>query len=45
MAGNFIASTYTWSFTTGALADVVAPLVISTDPNNSDIDVPSKSNY
>jgi hypothetical protein len=40
MAGNFIASTYTWSFTTGALADVVAPLVISTDPNNSDIDVP-----
>jgi hypothetical protein len=40
MAGNFMASTYTWSFTTGALADVVAPVIISTDPNNSDIDVP-----
>ncbi len=32
LAGNAIASTFTWSFTTGAGADIVAPTISSTVP-------------
>lgn len=39
MAGNFMASTYSWSFTTGVQADLLPPTVISTDPSNSENDV------
>ncbi|MDB5201334.1 MAG: hypothetical protein JWQ27_743 [Ferruginibacter sp.] len=35
LAGNALAANYTWSFTTGALGDMVAPTVISTDPLNN----------
>jgi hypothetical protein len=39
LAGNALASTYTWSFTTGATPDVVRPTVLSTDPVNGATDV------
>lgn len=32
--GNALASNYVWSFTTGAVIDLVPPIVISTDPAN-----------
>ncbi|WP_170234052.1 Ig-like domain-containing protein [Segetibacter aerophilus] len=35
LAGNSLATNYTWSFTTGAAADIVRPTVISTDPANN----------
>ncbi|MBY0482675.1 MAG: Ig-like domain-containing protein [Chitinophagaceae bacterium] len=35
LAGNSIVSNYYWSFTTGAIIDVTAPTVISTDPANN----------
>jgi hypothetical protein len=34
LAGNFMASPYVWTFTTGAAADTTAPTVVSTVPNN-----------
>ncbi|MCX6145104.1 MAG: Ig-like domain-containing protein [Ignavibacteriales bacterium] len=33
--GNALASNYVWNFTTGAVADVTPPTVISTDPANN----------
>jgi hypothetical protein len=35
VTGNGLASNYTWSFTTGSSADVIAPTVISTVPANA----------
>lgn len=35
LAGNSIVSNYYWSFTTGAIIDVTAPTVVSTDPINN----------
>lgn len=32
LAGNAMVSNYVWSFTTGTLADIIRPTVISTDP-------------
>ena len=39
-AGNPIANDYVWNFTTGNLADVVLPRIISTDPINLATNVP-----
>jgi len=38
LAGNSLASNYVWTFTT-AIADVIAPTAVSTDPLNNEIDV------
>jgi hypothetical protein len=35
LGGNSIVSNYYWSFTTGAVIDITAPTVISTDPINN----------
>jgi hypothetical protein len=35
LAGNAMSSNYFWSFTTGASPDVIAPMVIATDPLNN----------
>lgn len=35
LAGNTIATNYTWSFTTGVAPDVLRPTVVSTDPPNN----------
>lgn len=40
LAGNVIKTDYVWSFTTGALADAIAPTVILTDPLNLATGVP-----
>ncbi len=40
MAGNKLAGDYTWTFTTGAALDTIAPTVISTDPLDAAIGVP-----
>lgn len=37
LAGNAMASNYTWSFTTGAAEDLTPPVIISTDPANASI--------
>ena len=34
LAGNSVVNNYTWSFTTGAAIDAIAPTVIATDPAN-----------
>lgn len=34
LAGNTLAGNYVWSFTTGALADLISPIVVSTVPVN-----------
>jgi methionine-rich copper-binding protein CopC len=39
LAGVALISVYTFSFTTGATADITAPTVTSTDPQNNAIDV------
>jgi tetrahydromethanopterin S-methyltransferase subunit B len=39
LAGNGLAATYIWSFTTGAVPDSTAPTVISTTPENGEVDV------
>jgi hypothetical protein len=35
LAGNSIVNDYFWSFTTGALIDIIPPTVVSTDPVNN----------
>jgi hypothetical protein len=35
VSGNSLASNYSWSFTTGTVADVIAPTVITTVPANA----------
>jgi len=35
LAGNALAANYTWSFTTGAAPDTIAPVPSSTNPGNS----------
>jgi hypothetical protein len=35
VAGNALATDYVWSFTTGTTSDVIAPTIISTDPQNN----------
>ena len=39
LSGQSIAKDYVWSFTTGAVADVTAPIVSSTDPLNNAVSV------
>lgn len=34
LAGNPLLNNYTWNFTTGALPDIISPMVISSDPAN-----------
>jgi hypothetical protein len=34
-AGNALAGNYTWNFTTGAISDIIAPVVASTVPANA----------
>ena len=43
LAGNPLASDYTWSFTTGIAPDTIAPTVISTIPVNGKTGVPVNS--
>lgn len=43
-AGNTLASNYVWSFTTGIAADTTRPIIISTDPDNLDINVAINKN-
>ncbi|MCE5297277.1 MAG: Ig-like domain-containing protein [Euryarchaeota archaeon] len=43
LAGNVLASSYVWTFTTGAAVDAVAPTVISTLPSSSGTDVSGNS--
>jgi hypothetical protein len=40
LAGNAIASTYVWSFTTGAIADIIRPTVSFTAPASGQTAVP-----
>ncbi len=40
VAGNQLAADYVWNFTTGNLADVILPRIISTDPINLSTNVP-----
>jgi hypothetical protein len=40
LAGNALASSYVWSFTTGGAIDNVPPTVVSTDPLNAATNVP-----
>jgi hypothetical protein len=39
LAGNAMAAPYSWTFTTGAFADTTDPWVISTTPDDGEIDV------
>jgi hypothetical protein len=39
-AGTYLKNSYTWSFTTGKAPDIIAPIVVSTDPINSAIGIP-----
>ncbi len=39
LAGNALAASYSWIFTTGAAADTTAPMVSSTDPANAAVGV------
>ena len=41
LAGNQLASNYSWTFTTGAAPDTLAPTVTSTDPANLANNVPT----
>jgi hypothetical protein len=41
LSGKAIVAAKTWSFTTGALADIIAPTVTSTSPADGEIDVPT----
>lgn len=40
LAGNALAANYVWNFTTGAAAVITPPTISSTDPVNSEINVP-----
>jgi hypothetical protein len=40
VAGTFLKNSYSWSFTTGKAPDIIAPIVVSTDPINSAIGIP-----
>ena len=40
LAGNALASNYAWRFTTGAVADTIAPTTFSINPANDAINVP-----
>lgn len=40
LAGNPLAANYSWTFTTGAAPDTLAPTVTSTDPNSNASGVP-----
>ena len=40
LAGNTLATDYSWTFTTLALADIINPTVLSTDPSNGATSVP-----
>jgi hypothetical protein len=40
LSGNALAGDYVWTFTTGEIADSVAPTVVSTDPIDGAIGVP-----
>jgi hypothetical protein len=44
LAGNAMASTYVWSFTTGTTADTTRPTVVSTIPANAAIDIAVNAN-
>lgn len=44
VAGNALAADKVWSFTTGAVADVVAPTVISTAPADTDTGIAINAN-
>ncbi len=44
LAGNPLAANYEWSFTTGTVADTIAPTVISTVPETDGVDVAIDSN-
>jgi hypothetical protein len=39
LSGNSLASNYVWTFTTGSVADIIAPTILSTDPLNNESDV------
>jgi len=43
LAGNVMASDYVWSWTTGAVADAIAPTVISTAPSANATAVPTNA--
>ena len=43
LAGNTMAANYLATFTTGSVADTIAPTVVSTEPANSATDVPTNS--
>ncbi|MFA7418080.1 MAG: Ig-like domain-containing protein [Melioribacteraceae bacterium] len=40
LAGNALAANYVWNFTTGSAAVITPPTISSTDPINSEINVP-----
>lgn len=40
VAGTFLKANYVWHFTTGKAPDIIAPIVVSTDPINSAIGIP-----
>lgn len=39
LAGNPLAGNFVWTFTTGGLADVIAPEIVLVDPTNAALDV------
>jgi DNA-binding beta-propeller fold protein YncE len=43
LAGNYLASNYTWTFTTGSAPDTTPPVVSSVTPTNNAADVPVTS--
>jgi hypothetical protein len=40
LSGNTLAGDYTWTFTTGAVPDTIAPTVVLTDPEEGELGVP-----
>jgi len=43
LAGNALEATFVWTFTTGLVADVIAPTVIAVLPANLAVDLPTNS--
>jgi hypothetical protein len=39
LSGNNLASNYVWTFTTGSVADIIAPTISSTDPLTNETDI------